>query len=92
MKLRLLMSSAALGKATACAVHLASFTKAGQRRRLLIGNVIESRDRDLEGHHPIVAPWIRRTSALMTYRSGGRTRAYAGMRTFISVMPWIRFE
>ena len=25
-------------------------------------------------------------------RSGGRTRVYAGMRTFISVMPWIRFE
>jgi hypothetical protein len=28
----------------------------------------------------------------MPDRSGGRTRVYAGMRTFISVMPWIRFE
>jgi hypothetical protein len=32
------------------------------------------------------------TGALMPDRSGGRTRVYAGMRTFISVMPWIRFE
>ena len=37
-------------------------------------------------------PWISRTGALMPDRSGGRTRVYAGMRTFISVMPWIRFE
>jgi hypothetical protein len=25
-------------------------------------------------------------------RSGGRMRVYDGMGTFISVMPWIRFE
>jgi hypothetical protein len=36
-------------------------------------------------------PWSR-TGAVMPDRSGGRTRVYAGMRTFISVMPWIRFE
>jgi choline dehydrogenase-like flavoprotein len=37
-------------------------------------------------------PRISRTRARMPARSGGRTRVYAGMRTFISVMPWIRFE
>ena len=36
--------------------------------------------------------WIGRTGALMPDGSGGRRRVYAGMRTFISVIPWIRFE
>jgi hypothetical protein len=37
-------------------------------------------------------PWISRTDALLPHRSGCRGRGYAGMRTFISVMPRIRFE
>ena len=57
-----------------------------------VGNVIEDRDADLDSDHPIAAPWLRRTGVLMPDRSGGRTRVYAGMRTFISVTPWIRFE
>jgi hypothetical protein len=58
-----------------------------------VGNVVQDGDADLEGHHPVVAPvdqqdW--RLDAGQVRR--GRTRVYAGMRTFISVMPWIRFE
>jgi hypothetical protein len=41
---------------------------------------------------PIVAPWIRSTGPLPSDRSGRCRQVYAGMRTFISVMPWIRFE
>ena len=37
-------------------------------------------------------PWISGTGASMPDRFGGHMRVYAGMRTFISVMPWIRFE
>jgi hypothetical protein len=44
------------------------------------------------GTIPPYRPWIGRTGALCQIGSGGRTRVYAGMRTFISVMPWIRFE
>jgi hypothetical protein len=36
--------------------------------------------------------WISKNGALPPDRSLGRRRVYAGMRTFISVMPWIRFE
>jgi hypothetical protein len=39
-------------------------------------------------YHPV----DQQTGALMPDRSGGRTRVYVGIRTFISVMPWIRFE
>ncbi len=52
--------------------------------------------RDGEGlgsaHHPVVAPVDQQHWRLDAGRSGGRRRVYAGMRTFISVMPWIRFE
>ena len=54
----------------------------------LVGDVFEDRDRDLERQHPIVA--VDQEDGRLD--AGGRTRVYAGMRTFISVMPWIRFE
>src|SRR5260370_33787369 len=58
-----------------------------------VGDVVEDRDRDLERHHPVVPPADQQDArARMPARSGGRTRGYAGMRTFISEMPWIRFE
>jgi hypothetical protein len=60
-----------------------------EQHEVPIGNVVEDRDRDLEGHHPIVDQQDRRLDAGQVRR---RTRVYAGMRTFISVMPWIRFE
>jgi hypothetical protein len=63
-----------------------------EKNEVLLGNLVEDCDRDLERRHPIVAPWIGRTGVLLPDRSGGRMRVYAGMRTFISVMPWIRFE
>ena len=63
-----------------------------EQHELLIGNVVEDADRDLEGHHPVVPPVDQETGGWMPERSGGSTRVYAGIRTFISVMPWIRFE
>jgi hypothetical protein len=57
-----------------------------------VGNVTEDRDADLERHHPVVSPVDQQDRRLMPDRSGGHMRVYAGMRTFISVMPWIRFE
>jgi hypothetical protein len=62
------------------------------RRRSLSRRCDEDRDRDRKGHQPIVAPWIKTTGALLPDGSGGRRRVYAGICTFISVMPWIRFE
>jgi hypothetical protein len=37
-------------------------------------------------------PWDPEDRRLDADRSGGRMRVYDGMGTFISVMPWIRFE
>jgi hypothetical protein len=58
-----------------------------------VGNVVEDRDRDLEGHHPLVAPVDQQDGRLDAGQvRRGHAGVYAGMRTFISVMPWIRFE
>ena len=47
---------------------------------------------DLERHHLVAAPVDQQDRRLDAGQVRRRTRVYAGMRTFISVMPWIRFE
>lgn len=67
-------------------------TATAERHEAPIGNVVRIAIDTLQATIRSYRQWIRRTGALMPGRSGGRARVYAGMRTFISVMPWIRFE
>jgi len=45
-----------------------------------------------KGHHLVVTPADQQDARPDAGEVRRRTRVYAGMRTFISVMPWIRFE
>jgi hypothetical protein len=63
-----------------------------EKHEARVGNMVENRDADLEGHHPVVSPVDQEDGRLDAGQVRRRTRVYAGMRTFISVMPWIRFE
>jgi hypothetical protein len=43
-------------------------------------------------YHPILAAVDQEDGRLDAGQVRRRKRVYAGIRTFISVMPWIRFE